>query len=442
MGKVKISELPSTTVVGDNDLIQIVQQNTNKKISLSALQEGIVTPESVGNAGAELTENKSSEISLEPSTTKYPTERAVAVYVENNVPVQGSIIGGADGFHAEIIDKNLIIPQATEAKYGVVSKEFVRTVDNLVKASKGIVYTDETDETSAYIKNIASGTQKYGLLNAISGKTILWNQSANPATFVARTASGVTTTLSADGKSIIANGTANTAGAIALTVNVTNFMTNHKYMFEFVNAKPEIQYYTFGWTYYLPKGSHNFIQSSSAATIGGKPLYMAFDAGTVFDNFIITPQIFDLTQMFGAGNEPTTVEEFKAMFPNDYYEYDSGSLLSGKCEKVVSRKTDTTVISEYIIPEEVQNLEGYGQSYDNTYNVVDFDTKKFIAYGRYIDDVWTPYDTPQETDISAYIHENSIEVEAGGTLEFHQQNETKLKIPSKQTYMVKVGDAL
>ena len=44
MGKVKISELPSTTVVRDDDFIQIVQQNTNKKIELPALREGIITP--------------------------------------------------------------------------------------------------------------------------------------------------------------------------------------------------------------------------------------------------------------------------------------------------------------------------------------------------------------------------------------------------------------
>ena len=38
--------------------------------------------------------------------------------------------------------------------------------------------------------------------------------------------------------------------------------------------------------------------------------------------------LIDLTQMFGAGNEPSTVEEFKAMFPLDYYPYDEGTLLN------------------------------------------------------------------------------------------------------------------
>lgn len=40
--------------------------------------------------------------------------------------------------------------------------------------------------------------------------------------------------------------------------------------------------------------------------------------------------VFDLTKMFGAGNEPSTVEEFEAMFPNPYYPYNEGELLSLK----------------------------------------------------------------------------------------------------------------
>ena len=42
----------------------------------------------------------------------------------------------------------------------------------------------------------------------------------------------------------------------------------------------------------------------------------------------------DLTLMFGAGNEPATVEEFEAMFPLPYYGYDSGRLVSNKTESV------------------------------------------------------------------------------------------------------------
>lgn len=39
------------------------------------------------------------------------------------------------------------------------------------------------------------------------------------------------------------------------------------------------------------------------------------------NNLVFKPQLFDLTEMFGAGNEPKTVAEFKAKFPNDLYDY-------------------------------------------------------------------------------------------------------------------------
>ena len=39
-------------------------------------------------------------------------------------------------------------------------------------------------------------------------------------------------------------------------------------------------------------------------------------------------RLFDLTQMFGAGNEPKNVAQFEALFPNAYYPYNAGTLLS------------------------------------------------------------------------------------------------------------------
>jgi len=38
--------------------------------------------------------------------------------------------------------------------------------------------------------------------------------------------------------------------------------------------------------------------------------------------------LFDLTQMFGAGNEPSTVAEFEALYPLPYYDYNEGTLVN------------------------------------------------------------------------------------------------------------------
>ena len=38
-------------------------------------------------------------------------------------------------------------------------------------------------------------------------------------------------------------------------------------------------------------------------------------------NATLTPQLYNLTEMYGAGNEPTTVEQFRQDFPDEMYDY-------------------------------------------------------------------------------------------------------------------------
>ena len=46
--------------------------------------------------------------------------------------------------------------------------------------------------------------------------------------------------------------------------------------------------------------------------------------------------VVDLTQMFGAGNEPTTPAEFEAMFPNDFYAEAAATIISNKAASLVT----------------------------------------------------------------------------------------------------------
>ena len=50
--------------------------------------------------------------------------------------------------------------------------------------------------------------------------------------------------------------------------------------------------------------------------------------------YIKNVMVIDLTLMFGAGNEPTTVAEFEAMFPLPYYDYNAGEIISNKAEAI------------------------------------------------------------------------------------------------------------
>ena len=58
---------------------------------------------------------------------------------------------------------------------------------------------------------------------------------------------------------------------------------------------------------------------------GAKAVTIYIFANYVAHDLVFKPQLFDLTQMFGAGNEPATVEAFKALFPHDYYPYNAGT---------------------------------------------------------------------------------------------------------------------
>ena len=48
---------------------------------------------------------------------------------------------------------------------------------------------------------------------------------------------------------------------------------------------------------------------------------IAISGGTTVNNLVFKPQLFDLTEMYGEGNEPKTVAEFRAKFPNELYDY-------------------------------------------------------------------------------------------------------------------------
>ena len=53
---------------------------------------------------------------------------------------------------------------------------------------------------------------------------------------------------------------------------------------------------------------------------------LVIQPNAICNSLKVIPQLFDLTQMFGAGNEPTTVEEFNRIFPNNYYQYNAGEI--------------------------------------------------------------------------------------------------------------------
>ena len=167
---------------------------------------------------------------------------------------------------------------------------------------------------------------------AVKGKTIVWNQLWDKSKYTAtKTIAGVTFTNNGDG-TIIANGTA-TADAIFAPIGLSNptpIVSGHKFLFISCPSGGSLS------TYYSDlknvPGDESFydvgmgVIMTAASTVISLRFNIRVVSGYTAKNLVFKPKLFDLTKMFGAGNEPSTPEEFRAMFPDDYYPYNAGEL--------------------------------------------------------------------------------------------------------------------
>lgn len=136
-----------------------------------------------------------------------------------------------------------------------------------------------------------------------------------------QTLNGITFTNNKDGSWTI-NGTA-TSGCYKSVINLSatsghklllcgNLATNPSDVFQYIQPVPTSgqEYYDFGSGVIFTAASVTYYQ-----------IVMCVRSGTTVNNAVIKPQLFDLTEMYGAGNEPTTVAQFRQDFPDEYYEY-------------------------------------------------------------------------------------------------------------------------
>ena len=140
----------------------------------------------------------------------------------------------------------------------------------------------------------------------------LLDKSKYPTT---REIAGITFTNNGDG-SFTMSGTRN--GNAQLEISVADFKKGHKYLGTTGTDTFYLWFFKPGTSIY-----GEFIRS---------PFYTATETDTDIRFFIKTdstdavnvtayPQLFDLTEMYGAGNEPTTLAEFRQKYSNDLYPY-------------------------------------------------------------------------------------------------------------------------
>lgn len=223
------------------------------------------------------------------------------------------------------------------ANVKLTDKELQRRVNALYDMGNGVTHKFETDSETAYAKTVPTGAKLMSVKN-VGGRSIVFNQVVNLNNFRPNyTVNGVTFTKLDNGK-FVANGTA--TGGDAYFSDSFIPIKGHVYLEKSCpkggSAETYRSYITgSGVVMDTNYGSGVIAPINVDARVYIVPLMVK--SGATVNNLVVYPQIYDLTAMFGSGNEPTSVEEFEKMFPAEYYPYNAGEIVSAGTESIVEQ---------------------------------------------------------------------------------------------------------
>lgn len=228
-----------------------------------------------------------------------------------------------------------------------------RKLDALWKLNQGITYQFEEDSEPAYQKTIPTGA-KMASVKQIGGKTIVWNQLINETYGKSVTRGNVTITNNKDGSyTVFTNGAATETVEAGVYFLKPNRSAGKYYLKGSPSNGEEIGYNLCGT--YIWKSENGKADYGNGVIIddniflnNSDIVRIKVNEGTIISTPIVfKPQLFNLTKMFGVGNEPSTVEEFEAMFPEEYYPYNKGTLLSMPVNEVGNTGKYSHLFSDY-----------------------------------------------------------------------------------------------
>lgn len=210
----------------------------------------------------------------------------------------------------------------------------VGAAQNLV--GRGSVPAEINFRTAGGTADIGSGT---AIIKKILGKTLALNQICGRTLNASGSLNNVNWTYNSNTGEINVSGTASEITNIIISnYNNPKLIVGHKYL---ISGLPSTGgSFQSGWTFRNNSTSIVITESSSIIdfqnTESGAEdtLFSIRVASGASVNITVNPTVFDLTLMFGAGNEPSTVEEFEAMFPLPYYAYNPGQLVSNRAMKL------------------------------------------------------------------------------------------------------------
>ena len=216
----------------------------------------------------------------------------------------------------------------------LTDKELQRRVDALYDMGNGVTHRFETDSDTAYAKTVPTGAKLMSVKN-VGGRSIVFNQ------LIPDSIIHVTITIDEDVteekwlKQIVADTSpiARAIGHKVLGKCIRNTSNPNTYVtVRFGNNNVNISNGNERQT-----TTENGIYTLSSGVGNPPPLYFRAFSGATAGTYGFTLQLFDLTAMFGSGNEPASVEEFEKIFPADYYPYNEGEIVNAGTESVVEQ---------------------------------------------------------------------------------------------------------
>ena len=168
--------------------------------------------------------------------------------------------------------------------------------------------------------NIGTGTR----LEKIKGKTLAWNQLIGSIS--SDTINGVVRTAQSGGRVLVYSGTSTSADTNTIASPGTSIQ-GHKYLFSRLGNLTNIR--VFAHVGFSSQSDESAILIGDGTTI---QIRQGYSSGVTVSGWAAV-DLIDLTLMFGAGNEPSTVAEFESMFPG-YHSYQPGKLISNDAESI------------------------------------------------------------------------------------------------------------
>lgn len=234
------------------------------------------------------------------------------------------------------------------ANVKLTDKELTRRVNALYDMGQGITHRFETDSDTAYAKTVPTGGRLMSVKN-VGGRSIVFNQLVDSNIVI-----GETTRYSFNGQHL----TTNITDSLSLSDDLCTLPTipvGHKVLLKikFIAGNVGNKEVTIGGYHKTANISWQCkIDLPRNTELAGKTL-IAMDTTTdtaesirfflynatipLLTNIDCYINYYDLTLMFGSGNEPTSVEEFEKMFPADYYPYAAGEIVSAGVESIVKQ---------------------------------------------------------------------------------------------------------